>query len=94
MVSNSFPKYLKQEFTNTEDISKSIKSNIMHKTLQYGESWELATLKLATLLVENAATRSQLVLRLTTYEYMPKNNYFGSIRPEVTNKTRKYAENS
>ena len=65
----------------------------MRKTLQYGESWELATLKLATLLVENAGPRSQLVLGLTKYEYMPENNYFGSIRSKVMNKIRKYAKN-
>jgi hypothetical protein len=45
----------------------------MHKTLQYGESWELATLKLATLLVENAGKRSQLVRRLSKHEYMTEN---------------------
>lgn len=33
-----------QEFTNREHISKSIKSNIMRKTLQFGKTWELATL--------------------------------------------------
>ena len=62
----------------------------MHKTLQYVESWELATLKLATLLVENDG-RSQLVRRLLKYEYMPENHYSMSIRTKVMNKTRKYA---
>ena len=33
-----------QEFTNREHISQSIKSNIMRKTLQFGKTWELATL--------------------------------------------------
>ena len=66
----------------------------MHKTLQYGESWHSATLKLATLLVENAGPRSQLVLGLTKYEYMPENNYSGSIRSKVMKKIRKYAKNS
>ena len=66
----------------------------MRKTLQYGESWELATLKRATLLVENAGTRSQLVHRLSKHEYMPENHYSRSIRTKVMNKTRKYAKNS
>ena len=66
----------------------------MHKTLQYGESYELATLKLATLLVENAGPRSQVVLRLRKYEYMPENNYSVSIRSKDMKKIRKYAKNS
>ena len=44
----------------------------MRKTLQYGESWELATLKLATLLVENTGVKSQLVSRLSKPECMPE----------------------
>ena len=64
----------------------------MRKTLQYGESWELATLKLATLLVGNVGTRSQLVGRLSKHEYMSENHYSRSIRTKVTNKTRKYAK--
>jgi hypothetical protein len=36
----------------------------MHKTLKYGEHWELATLELATLLLENAGKRSQLISTL------------------------------
>ena len=68
----------------------------MRKTLQYGESWELATLKLATLLVGNVGTRSQLVGRLSKHEYMPENHYSRSIRIRirVMNKNRKYAKNS
>ena len=66
----------------------------MHKTLQYGESWELATLKLATLLVENAGKRSQLVRRFSKHEYMTENYYSRSIRTKVLNKTRKYGKNS
>ena len=31
----------------------------MHKTLIYSVSWELATLKLATLLVENAGNKME-----------------------------------
>ena len=63
----------------------------MRKTLQYGESWELATLKLSTLLVGNVGTRSQLVGRLSKHEYMSENHYS---RTQVVNKTRKYAQNS
>ena len=66
----------------------------MRKTLQYGESWEFATLTLATLLVENAGTRSQLVHRLSKHEYLPENHYSRSIRTKVLNKTRKYGKNS
>ena len=66
----------------------------MRKTLQYAESWELATLKVATLLVENAGTRSPLVHRLSKHEYMPENHYSRSIRTKVMNKARKYVKNS
>ena len=66
----------------------------MHKRLQYGKSWELATLKLATLLVAKAETRSQLVHRLLKHEYMPENHYSRSIGTKVMNKTHKYAKNS
>ena len=52
----------------------------MRKTLQYGESWELATLKLATLLVGNVGTRSQLVGRLSKHEYMSENHYSRSVQ--------------
>ena len=66
----------------------------MRRTLQYGESWELATLKLTTLLVANVGTRSQLVGRISKHEYMSENHYSRSIRTKVMNKTRKYAQNS
>ena len=66
----------------------------MRKTPQYGESWQLATLKVATLLVENPGTRSQLVHRLSKHEYMPENHYSRSIRTKVMYKIRKYAKNS
>ena len=58
----------------------------MGKTLQYGKSWELATL-----LVGNVGTRSQLVGRLSKHEYMSENQYSRSIRTKVTNKTRNLA---
>ena len=66
----------------------------MRKTLKYGESWELATLKVATLLVGNVGTRSQFVRGLSKHEYMFENHYSRSIRTKVMNKTRKYAQNS
>ena len=61
----------------------------MHKSLQYGESWELATL-----LVENTGKRSQLVPRLSKPEFMPEYHFSRSIRTKVTNKTLKYVKNS
>ena len=54
----------------------------------------IGTRKMATLLVENAGTRSEFVYRLSIHEYVAENHYSRSIRTKVMNKTRKYAKKS
>ena len=55
----------------------------MRKTLQYGESWELATLKVATLLVGNVGTRSQLVGRLSKHNICLKIIILDQLEPKL-----------
>ena len=62
----------------------------MHKTLKYGEPWELATLELATLLLENAGKRSQLISILLKQGFFALKHFSRSIRTNMS-KTRDLA---